>query len=90
MKRLLAIAAVLSISISPALAAPVVEWQSRFGSPEQDWANSVEPLSGGGYLAAGTYLVQPGNPISGGSEEFMLARTDGAGNLLWQRMYDSD
>ncbi len=88
MKHVAIIAAVLLIAISPVLAAPVVEWQSRFGGPDQDWANSVVPISGGGYLAAGTYLIQPGNPIYGGSEEFLLARTDAEGNPLWQRRYD--
>lgn len=88
MRRLVIIAAVLLCNISSVSASPVVEWQSRFGGFDQDWANSVVPISDGGYLAAGTYLIQPGNPISGGSEEFLLARTDAEGNPLWQRRFD--
>jgi len=87
-KHLAVIAALLLTAVSPVAATPVVEWQSRFGGVDQDWANSVVPISGGGYLAAGTYMIQPGNPIYGGSEEFLLARTDAAGNPLWQKRFD--
>ncbi len=87
MKRLIVVTAVLLASVSPALATPVAEWQSWFGGPAQQWANSVEQLPGGGYLVAGTNLVQPGNPVYGGSQAFMLARTDANGKAVWQRQY---
>lgn len=87
MKRLIVVAAVLLVSASPARSVPVAEWQSWFGGPAQQWANSVEPLRAGGYLVAGTHLVQPGNPASGGSESFLLGRADAAGKPLWLRQY---
>ncbi len=87
MKRLIVVTAVLLASVSSAPATPVAEWQSWFGGPAQQWANSVEQLPDGGYLVAGTNLVQPGNPIYGGSQAFMLARTNADGKPVWQRQY---
>jgi hypothetical protein len=87
-KRLLSAGAFVLACALPAHAAPTVEWQSLFGGPDEQRIVSAEQIAGGDYLVAGVHLVQPGNPIHGGSEAFLLARVDADGSPRWQRTYE--
>lgn len=60
-----------------------VEWNQTYGGPDEDDACSVQQTSDGGYIIAGaTFSVA--DHLYG---DMFLAKTDGYGNLEWNRTY---
>ena len=60
-----------------------VEWNQTYGGPDEDDACSVQQTSDGGYIIAGaTFSVT--DHLYGA---MFLAKTDGYGNLEWNRTY---
>jgi len=56
-------------------------WNKTYGGTDYDEAYSLAQTSDGGYALAGyTYF-------SSGDTDFYLTKTDGAGNLLWNKTY---
>lgn len=59
-----------------------VEWARQYGGPGADRADRVHVTGDGGYLLVGTCWGQ-----GAGASDAWMARTDGAGMLLWSRTY---
>jgi len=68
----------------------IVKWYKLFGGPKQDLFWMVRPTSDGGYIAAGaTTSFGFGAELNNNLQDAYLVRTDGNGNLLWQKTYGS-
>jgi hypothetical protein len=52
-------------------------WHKTFGGTTDDWANSVQQTSDGGYILAGVT-----------NHDALLIKTDSEGNKLWERTFD--
>jgi photosystem II stability/assembly factor-like uncharacterized protein len=57
-------------------------WYRAFGGTNDDFGNSVQQTSDGGFIIAGTT-----NSYGGGGSHVYLIRTDGSGNQLWYKTY---
>lgn len=62
----------------------VIVWTSTFGNDDDDRGYYVQQTNDGGYIAAG-YTDDPSGGL--GKNDFYLVKTDGAGNLEWNRHY---
>ena len=59
-----------------------VQWEKRYGYPEEDYANAISSTQDGGYIIVGQSEIDDGlGNITAGSWIFKL---DGAGNLIWE------
>ncbi len=63
-------------------AGPAVEWTKTFGGTNDDWADSVQQTSDGGYIVAGLT-----KSFSAGKSDAYLVKTDCDGNRLWQKTF---
>ena len=60
-------------------------WHATFGGAKYDYGTSLQQLSDGGYIIAGTtYSLGPSE------SNVYLVRTDSAGNLLWQKTFGTN
>ena len=59
-------------------------WNHTYGGPENDWAQDIIPISGGGFALTGA-VNNPGSVPVG---DVFLLRTDEDGNQLWNKTYD--
>jgi hypothetical protein len=56
-------------------------WTRTFGNDYREWASSVRQTSDGGYILTGN--TEPSSIAGGGA---LLLKTDGDGNLVWQKL----
>jgi len=66
---------------------PPYYWEKNHGGPDLDCAWSLDLTADGGYLLAGV--------VDGGDDylvegDYYLAKTDGAGELLWEKTFGGD
>lgn len=80
--RLLAVAALLSLTHSVYAQAPDTLWTQTFGGMLGDNANAVIETSDGGFVIGGQTFS-----FSGGASDAYLVRTDENGDTLWTRTY---
>ena len=59
-----------------------IEWQRAFGGSDDEWANSIQQTSDGGYIAAGISFS-----FGAGSGDFWILKLDSTGNIEWQVTY---
>jgi hypothetical protein len=60
-----------------------LQWQKTYGRKNDDWANSIQQTTDGGYVVAGKN--QPDYPLPYGT--FWVLKLDGSGNVQWQSGY---
>jgi uncharacterized delta-60 repeat protein len=63
-------------------AAGTVEWQKTYGGGSNDWAESIQQTSDGGYVVAGRSWS-----FGAGSSDFWVLKLDASGNVQWQKTY---
>src|SRR5437867_11229470 len=67
-------------------AQPAIEWQKCLGGTEDEWAESIEQTTDGGYIIAGRSASNNGDVIgSHGNWDYWLVKTDSSGNIQWQK-----
>ncbi len=59
-----------------------VIWEARFGGPAKDWGYALAATQDGGLVAAGRTASK-----GAGLEDLWVIRTDGEGELLWDRSF---
>lgn len=59
-----------------------MQWNQTYGGTGDDLCNSVVQARDGGYALAGVTM-----PFGGGRSDFWLVKTDGSGNVLWNKTY---
>jgi hypothetical protein len=57
-----------------------VQWQKMYGGTGTDWAYAIQQTYDSGYIIAGRT-----ESFGAGGSDFWLIRTDGAGEILWQK-----
>ena len=63
-----------------------LQWQKTLGGINDDYANSIQSTSDGGYIMAGSTQSNDGD-VSGnhGSADIWVVKLSSTGNLLWQK-----
>ena len=64
-----------------------MEWNQTYGGEEDEEAFSLVETSDGGYALAG--LTNISNVIGYPKGDFLLVKTDGAGNMEWNKTYET-
>ncbi len=59
---------------------PDVDWSATFGGIDDEWANSVQQTSDGGYILAG-------GRFAGNQNDVLLIKTDASGTQQWSRTF---
>lgn len=59
-----------------------IEWQRTFGGSGDDWANSVQQTSDGGYIIGGS-----SDSFGNGEVDFLVIKVFSQGNIEWQDVY---
>jgi len=64
-----------------------IQWQKALGGSDDDWANSIQQTSDGGYIVAGWTYSDDGN-VSGnhGYIDAWIVKLDKDGNIQWQKV----
>jgi hypothetical protein len=57
-------------------------WAKTYGGTGNDWAYSLQQISGGGYILAGLT-----NSFGAGGSDIFLINTDANGNIIWAKTY---
>ncbi len=58
------------------------QWQKTFGGSYYEWDNSVQQVSDGGYIIAGST-----ESFGAGNDDVYLIKTDSGGNSRWQKTF---
>lgn len=63
-----------------------IDWQKTLGGSEDDYANSIQQTSDGGYIVAGSSKSIDGD-ITGnnGDYDYWIVKLDALGNIVWQK-----
>jgi hypothetical protein len=59
-----------------------VAWQKRYGGVYDDWAESIQQISDGGYIVAGTT-----RSFGAGTADAWVLRLGPDGTVVWQNTY---
>ncbi|MGD2245199.1 MAG: hypothetical protein PVI11_01500 [Candidatus Aminicenantes bacterium] len=59
-----------------------IEWQRTFGGSGDDWANSIQQTSDGGYIIGGS-----SDSFGNGEVGFLVIKVSSKGNVEWQDIY---
>jgi hypothetical protein len=59
-----------------------IQWQKTYGGAGDDYANSIQQTSDGGYIVAGIT-----KSYGAGNEDIWVLRLDSLGNIQWQKTY---
>jgi hypothetical protein len=82
MKWVIGVMILLSATFAFAQTAPNTLWTRTFGGNGDDWANSIQQTSDGGYIiAGGTYS------FGAGRDDVYLVKTNSIGDTLWTRTF---
>lgn len=66
----------------------VLTWQKTFGGTGNDYANSIEQTSDGGYIVAGSTGSNDGDVTGNhGDYDFWVIKLNVSGNLVWQKTF---
>lgn len=67
-------------------ASGTIEWQKSLGGSDEDFAQSIQQTSDGGYIVAG-YSDSHNGDVSGnhGMHDFWIVKLDENGNIQWQK-----
>ena len=85
-KKLLLLIVILLVLVGflmvSSVGASSLMWSQSYGGTEEDMASSLDQTSDGGYIITG-YTESFG----AGKEDVWLVKTDGEGNMMWNRTY---
>lgn len=59
-----------------------IEWAKTYGGSANDWANSIQQTSDGGYILTGGAAS-----FGGGNSDFLILKSDSQGNLEWAKTF---
>ncbi|MFI5296046.1 MAG: hypothetical protein ACHQ0Y_13605 [Thermodesulfovibrionales bacterium] len=59
-----------------------IQWQKTYGGIADDWANSLQQTTDGGYIVAGTTYS-----FGDGFNDGWILKLDANGNIQWQKTY---
>lgn len=63
-----------------------IDWQKSLGGSEDDFANSIQLTSDGGYIVAGFSKSIDGDlTANNGDEDYWIVKLDDLGNIDWQK-----
>lgn len=63
-----------------------IVWQKSLGGSNEDWANSIQQTTDGGFIVAGYSSSNDGDVSENqGSSDYWIVKLDTAGNLVWQK-----
>ena len=66
----------------------IVEWENNFGGSNNDRVYSIQEVSGGGFIAAGSSSSSDGDVSdNNGFTDYWLIKLDNNGSLLWENNY---
>jgi len=84
--QLLFLASFIVVHATYGQIAPAIEWQKSLGGSANDYGNSIQQTTDGGYIVAGSTSSNDGD-VSGnnGPGAFWIVKLDGGGNLIWQK-----
>ena len=66
--------------------AVTIEWQRYLGGTADDYANSIQQTTDGGYIVAGASGSNDGDVTgNNGVWDYWVVKLDASGNIIWQR-----
>ncbi len=78
------------VLVYPAPAPPAVQWQQSFGGSDDEFLQTLQQTSDGGYILGGSSASAPGgnksSPNYGGSDCYVV-RLDASGKKLWEQTF---
>lgn len=83
--RIFILLMLLAILLMPGSAVPSEQWNKTFGENAEDWFNSVQQTSDGGYIIAGQYSFP--NPKWASNPDAWLIKFDSNGNQQWDKKF---
>jgi len=88
MKKLLLLQLLLINSLLIFSQAPIIQWQKALGGTKEDYANSVQQTTDGGYIVAG-YSKSNDGDVTGnhGSYDYWVIKLNALGSIQWQKSF---
>ena len=63
-----------------------IEWQKSLGGSGDDWANSIQQTTDGGYIFAGASMSNDGDVTGNhGLSDYWIVKLNSAGDIEWQK-----
>lgn len=88
MKKLLFISLFLYSALAVNSQTPGIQWQKSYGGSADDYGNSIQPTTDGGYILVGESNSNNGDVSNNhGDYDYWIVKTDSSGAIQWQKTY---
>ncbi len=91
MKKAILLFSIFTMFFANAQTVPTIQWQKSLGGSDDDYANSIQQTTDGGYIVAGYSYSNDGDVIghhgSTNYADYWIVKLDSNGEIQWQKSY---